>query len=134
MYLLLLILHRRPAEEHNELLTLVERHTEDMEVSPMAQSMAEMLLERGKAQGIEQGKVQGIEQGKVQGIEQGIERGVRETTIKNILSIFDARFPQNNQQHVQQKLELILDADRLTQLHLRAIQTPNFEVFLQALD
>jgi predicted transposase YdaD len=58
MYLLLLILHRRPAEEHNELLTLVERHTEDMEVSPMAQSMAEMLLERGKAQGIEQGETQ----------------------------------------------------------------------------
>ena len=126
MYLLLLILHRRPAEEHNELLTLVERHTEDMEVSPMAQSMAEMLLERGKAQGIEQGKAQGIEQ--------GIERGVRETTIKNILSILNARFPQNNQQHVQQKLELILDADSLTQLHLRAIQAPNFEAFLQALD
>ena len=118
MYLLLLILHRRPAEEHNELLTLVERHTEDMEVSPMAQSMAEMLLERGKAQGIEQ----------------GIERGVRETTIKNILSILNARFPQNNQQHVQQKLELILDADRLTQLHLRAIQASNLEAFLQALD
>ncbi len=47
MYLLLLILHRRPAEEHNELLTLVEWHIEEMEVSPMAQSMAEMLLERG---------------------------------------------------------------------------------------
>jgi len=118
MYLLLLILHRRPAEEHNELLTLVERYTEEMEVSPMAQSMAEMLLERGKAQGIEQ----------------GIERGVRETTIKNILSILNAKFPQNNPQHVQQKLELILDTDSLTQLHLRAIQASNFEAFLQALD
>ena len=130
MYLLLLILHRRPAEEHNELLTLVERHTEEMEISPMAQSMAEMLLERGKAQGIEQG----IEQGKTQGVEQGIERGARETTIKNILSILNARFPQNNPQHIQQELELILDTDRLTQLHLRAIQASNFEAFLQALD
>ena len=75
-----------------------------------------------------------LNKAKAQGIEQGIERGVRETTIKNILSILNARFPQNSQQHVQQKLELILDADRLTQLHLRAIQTPNFEAFLQALD
>jgi len=122
MYLLLLILHRRPAEEHNELLTLVERHTEEMEVSPMAQSMAEMLLERGKAQGIEQGKAQGIEQ------------GTRETTLKNILSILNARFPQNNPQRIQQELELILDTDRLTQLHLRAVQASNFEAFLQALD
>ena len=126
MYLLLLILHRRPAEEHNELLTLVERHTEKMEVSPMAQSMAEMLLERGKAQGIEQGKEQGIEQ--------GIERGARETTIKNILSILNARFPQNNPQRIQQELELILDTDRLTHLHLMAVQAPSFEAFLQALD
>ena len=122
MYLLLLILHRRPAEEHSELLTLVDRHTEEMEVSPMAQSMADMLLERGKAQGIEQGKAQGIEQ------------GVRETTIKNILSILNARFPQDNPQRIQQELELILDTDRLTQLHLRAVQASSFEAFLQALD
>lgn len=114
MYLLLLILHRRPAEEHKELLTLVERHTEEMEVSPMAQSMAEVLLERG--------------------IEQGVERGARETTIKNILSILKARFPQNNPQPVQQALELILDTNRLTQLHLMAVQAPSLEAFLQALD
>ena len=110
MYLLLLILHRRPAEEHKELLTLVERHTEEMEVSPMAQSMAEVLLE------------------------QGVERGARETTIKNILSILKARFPQNNPQPVQQALELILDTNRLTQLHLMAVQAPSLEAFLQALD
>ena len=31
-YLLLLILHRRPAEEHQELIKLVDRHIHEMEV------------------------------------------------------------------------------------------------------
>ena len=62
MYLLLLILHRRPVEEQEALLTLVNRHAaEEMEVEKMAQSMAEVLIERGKAVGIEQG----IEQGEI---------------------------------------------------------------------
>ena len=62
MYLLLLILHRRPVEEQEVLLTLVNRHAaEEMEVEKMAQSMAEVLIERGKAVGIEQG----IEQGEI---------------------------------------------------------------------
>jgi len=130
LYLVSLILYRRPAAEHQELITLVDRHTHDMEVETMAQSMAEVLLERG----IEQGLERGIEQGLERGIEQGLERGVRETTLRNILSILTARFPQNNPQPVQQMLESIRDTDRLTQLHLTAVQTPSFESFLQALD
>ena len=59
-YLLLLILHRRPAREHEELSTLVDQHIEQPsdreEVGVMAQTMAEHLIERGKAQGIEQGE------------------------------------------------------------------------------
>ena len=61
-YLLLLILHRRPAEEHEELSTLVDQHIQQAsdreEVEVMAQTMAEHLIERGKAQGIEQGETQ----------------------------------------------------------------------------
>ena len=76
----------------------------------MAQSMAEMLLERG------------------------LEQGARATTIKNILSVLNARFPQNNPQRIQRELELILDTNRLTQLHLMAVQAPSLEDFLQALD
>ncbi|MDE0012295.1 MAG: Rpn family recombination-promoting nuclease/putative transposase, partial [Candidatus Poribacteria bacterium] len=44
VYLLLLILHRRPVEEHRELVTLVDEYTSDMEVETMAQSMAEVLI------------------------------------------------------------------------------------------
>ena len=48
-----------PVEEHEELSTLVDQHIEQLsdrqEVGIMAQSMAEHLIERGKAQGIEQG-------------------------------------------------------------------------------
>lgn len=78
MYLLFLILYRRPATEHQELITLVDRQTPHMEVETMAQSMAEVLLERGIAQGREQGIEQGIEQGREQGIERGIEQGLEQ--------------------------------------------------------
>ena len=47
IYLLLLILHRRPADEHKELITVVDRYTDEMEVETMAQSMAEVLFEQG---------------------------------------------------------------------------------------
>ena len=59
-YLFLLILHRRPAEEHEELSGLVDQHIQQVsdreEVGVMAQTMAEHLIERGKEQGIEQGE------------------------------------------------------------------------------
>lgn len=65
-YLLLLILHRRPAEEHPELAHLLGQHVQHAsdreEVELMTQTMAEHLIEQGKAQGIEQG----IEQGQIQ--------------------------------------------------------------------
>ena len=52
-YLLLLILHRRPVEEHAALISILNRYTEEMEVDTMAQAMAGTLLE----QGIEQGEM-----------------------------------------------------------------------------
>ena len=93
-YLLLLILHRRPTEEHEELSILVDQHIEQPsdreEVGVMAQTMAEHLIERGKAQGFEQGKAQGIEQGKAQGIEQGETRAKQEALLKLIRFRFDS--------------------------------------------
>ena len=51
-YLLLLILHRRPVEEHEELSTLVDQHIQQAsdrgEVGDMAQTMAEHLIEQGE--------------------------------------------------------------------------------------
>ena len=57
-YVLLLILHRRPAEEHQELVRLVGQHTHELEVETMAKSMADVLREQGIEQGIEQGETQ----------------------------------------------------------------------------
>ncbi len=53
-YLLLLILHRRPVAEHEELSRLVAQHIQESsdreEVGFMAQTMAEHLIEQGEAQ------------------------------------------------------------------------------------
>jgi hypothetical protein len=68
------------------------------------------------------------------GIEQGIEQGERETSIRNILAVLKARFPQRDPQPVQHTLEAIRDEDQLTQLLQTAALTPTFEAFLQALD
>ena len=93
-YLVLLILYRRPSEEHEELTHLVGRQvqqtSEREEIATMAQTMAEHLIEQGKAQGIEQGKIQGIEQGKVQGIEQGKVQEKQTAVLKLLRLRFDS--------------------------------------------
>ena len=67
-------------------------------------------------------------------IQRGIEQGAREVSIKNIISALTARFPHDDIQRVEQALETIFSLDRLTELHLTAVQTPSFEAFQQALD
>ena len=52
----------------------------------MAQTMAEHLIERGKAQGLEQGKAQGLEQG----LEQGETRAKQEALLKLIRFQFES--------------------------------------------
>ena len=60
LYFIQLILHRRSAEEHEALIELVKRHSQDeSEVTIMAQTAAEVLVAQGIEQGIEQGKAQG---------------------------------------------------------------------------
>ena len=82
LYLLLLILHRRPVEEHEELRRLVGQHIEQAsdreEVEVMAQTMAEHLIERGIERGIEQG------------IEQGETRAKQEAVLKLLRFRFDS--------------------------------------------
>ena len=68
------------------------------------------------------------------GIEQGIEQGARETSIRNILAVLTARFPQRDPQPAKQALEVISDTDQLMQLLQTAALTPTFEAFLQAAD
>ena len=57
-YILLLIINRRNAEEHRELIELVQQQTDEVEVETMAKTMADVYIEQGKAQGIEQGEIQ----------------------------------------------------------------------------
>lgn len=62
-YLYLLILHRRPTEEHEELRTLVHQHIQETsrkeEGEKMAQTMAEYLIEQGEKQGEKRGERRG---------------------------------------------------------------------------
>lgn len=106
VYLLMLILHRRPAGEHDELISLVERHTSDKEVSTMAQTMAEVLL----------------------------ERGARETTMENIVAVLTARFPQADINALKPTLEAIADLNRLKHLNLNASLAPSFQAFQSELE
>ena len=67
-------------------------------------------------------------------IQKYTEQGARENSINNIQSVLTKRFPQSNVQPIEQALESIQDLDRLTELHLTAIDTPSVEAFLQALN
>ena len=62
------------------------------------------------------------------------QQGARENSINNIQSVLTKRFPQQDMQLVGPALESIQDLDRLTELHLTAIDTPSVEVFLQELN
>ena len=59
-YLYLLILHRRPTDEHDELKTLVHQHIQETsrreEGETMAQTMAEYLMEQGERRGERRGE------------------------------------------------------------------------------
>ena len=90
--------------------------------------------QRGIEKGIDKGYNQGFIKGFDQGVKQGINRGARETSTKNILSVLTTRFPQSDLQPVSQVLETIVDIDRLTELHRRAVHTPSVEAFLQTLN
>ena len=105
VYLLMLIFHRRPVDEREELVRLVEEQTSDKEVSTMAETTAEFLLARG------------------------IERGARETTIENTLSVLTARFPSADVSALKPALEAIADLNRLKQLLLNASLANSFQAF-----
>ena len=63
-YLYLLILHRRPVEEHDELQTLVQQQIQETsrreEEAAMAQTMAEHLIEQGEKRGETQAKREAV--------------------------------------------------------------------------
>lgn len=65
IYLLLFILHRRDAKDHQDLLQiLVEDHTHNREIVNMAESIIQISEQRGEQRGHQQGKAEGIVEGK----------------------------------------------------------------------
>ena len=122
VYLLLLILHRRPVEEHEALITLVDRYTQGMEVETMAQSMAEVLIEQGIERGIEQGIERGIERG----IEQGIEQGETRAKHEAILKLLQFRF-QSVPESVATRITAIQSLSRLDTLFEKALTAESLD-------
>ena len=96
VYIVLLILHRREEAEHDALLTLVDEHTPNMEVKLMAQSMADVLTQRGMERGIER----------------GIEIGKTEEKQTAILRIMQSRF-QTLPEGITDKVHAITDLGHL---------------------
>ena len=66
--------------------------------------------------------------------QRGIERGARETTLENMLTVLEARFPNANINAVKSHLEAITDLNRLKQLNLEASLASNFETFQHELE
>ncbi len=94
-YLVLLILHRRPAAEHEDLIRLVEQQAHDMEVENMAKSMADVLREQGEA------------------------RGETRAKRENIIKLLQIRF-DNVPETVTQKVNKIRSLSRLNSLFEKA--------------
>ena len=114
LYLLLFILHRRDAEDHEDLLQiLVEDHTPNREIVDMAESIIQISEKRGWQQGIEQ----------------GIERGARQTSIESTLAILNRRFPEAEVETLTPALEAIENLNRLKQLNLEASFIETFHAF-----
>ena len=127
LYLFLLILHRRPVEEHAELRTLfnqyIQQSSDREEVVVMAQTMAEHLIEQGIEQGIERGIERGIEQG----IERGKARGKQELILNMLRLRFDS-VPESvasqinsirSVSHLDSLFENALTAETLDELDLQ---------------
>jgi hypothetical protein len=111
-YLLLLILHRRPVEQHEDLKTVVDEQippSRRKDVTDMVYSMADRLLEEGR------------------------EEGERKGIIESILTYLGARFDPDAVQPLKPTLETIDDLQRLKDLQLAAYNAQSVETFTQTL-
>ncbi len=67
-------------------------------------------------------------------LQDGIKQGTHETSIRYILTVLTARFPDADISRAASALESVGDIERLTELHTLALSVPNFTAFLQACD
>ena len=124
-YLLLLILHRRPVEEHRVLISILDRHTDEMEVSTMAAVIEGTILEQGIEQGIKQGIEQGIEQGETRAKRDAVLKllqfrfgSVPETIITRINAI-------RSHTQLDSLFDEVLDAETIDDLQSQNLDTAN---------
>ena len=95
-YLLLLILHRRPVDQHEDLKAVVQDQiplSRRKDVTDMVYTMADRLIKQGEKRGIERGREEGIERGREEGIERGIERGTEQTLTTIAISMLNDNQP-----------------------------------------
>ncbi|MDE0426271.1 MAG: Rpn family recombination-promoting nuclease/putative transposase [Candidatus Poribacteria bacterium] len=119
LYIFLLILHRRDASEHQDLLRILTREdAQNQEIVDMAASIIELSEQRGHQLGIEQ----------------GIEQGARRTSIESTLAILNTRFPDADVQTLTPTLEAIADLNRLKQLNIEASIVVSFHAFQEQVD
>ncbi len=121
LYLWHLVVFRRPKEEREDFIQLMQAHTHGKEVENMWQTTAEVLIEQGKAEGIEQGKAEGIEQGE------------KKFAVESILDMLGIRFPSKDVQSLKPQLEEISDLNRLKSLNRATNTTDSFEEFTEML-
>ena len=90
LYIFLLILHRRDADEHQDLLRLlIQETTQNTELVDMAESIIEISEKRGHQRGKQEGKQEGRQEGRQEGLEQGEIHGKQEALLK----LLHHRFP-----------------------------------------
>ena len=119
LYLFHLILHRRKAGEHQDLLRVLrQEHTQNEEIINMTGSIIEISEQRGEQRGIQK----------------GIEQGARQTSIESTLAILNKRFSDADMDTLTPALEAIRDLNRLKQLNLEASVVESFRDFQEHLD
>ncbi len=111
LYLFHLILHRRKAGEHQDLLRiLTQEHTQNQEIVDMADSIIELSEQRG------------------------IEQGSRRTSIESTIAILNNRFSEVDADTLTTALEAIEDLNRLKKLNLEASLVESFRAFQERLE
>ena len=86
-YLLLLIIHKRDANEQEQLINVVLESVSRLhqeEIGQMVHSAAQACKEEGRTKGREEGLKKGIEKGREEGLEKGRELALRDTA-RNML-------------------------------------------------
>ena len=125
-YLYLLIFHRRPYDEHDELKTLVHQevqqseHREEGEV--MAQTMAEYLFEQGQIQGEMIGEKRGEKRGEKKGEKKGEKRGETRARREVLLRILSLKF-ETVPEPIVKKVSAMRSLSRLDTLIEKAATT-----------